>query len=351
MLRVTILAAALWAVLAAPAGAAVPRDWLGVAVDGPLIESADEHAGEWPRIAASGATSVRIAFYWHEGQPLGPGAVDFSPYDAPVLAAAAQGLDVLPVVFSTPTWARIEAGDAASPPRDPAEYAAFLTALVGRYGPQGSLWSEHPELEARPIRAWQLWNEPNLTGYWSQQPFAKGYVRLLEVARGALRAADPGARAILAGLPNGWAALRQIYRAGGRPLFDAAAIHPYTARAVRVPRFLFEARKVMRRFGDRRKPLWVTEMSWPAAKGRARDPIGIATDDQGQARRLRRALLVLAAARRRLRIERVFWYTWLSAESKSSVFAWSGLRRLHDGAVVSTPALKAFETTARRLRR
>jgi hypothetical protein len=351
MPRIVTLALAIFAVAAAPAGAAVPRDWLGVAVDGPLIESAGEHAGEWPRIAASGVASVRVAFYWHEGQPLGPGAVDFAAYDAPVLAAARQGLGVLPVVFSTPPWARIDAGDRASPPRDPAEYAAFLTALVGRYGPQGSLWGEHPELRARPIRAWQVWNEPNLSGYWSQQPFAERYVALLKAARDALRAADPGARAILAGLPNGWAALRRIYQAGGRRFFDAAAIHPYTARPDRVPRFLLEARRVMRRFGDRRKPLWVTEMSWPAAKGRARDPIGIATDDRGQARRLRRGLTALAAARVRLRVQRVYWYTWLSAESSESVFAWSGLRRLHDGAVVSTPALKAFRATARRLRR
>ena len=133
-----------------------------------------------------------------------------------------------------------------------------------------------------------MWNEPNLTGYWSRQPFAKRYVALTQAARRALKAADPGSRAILAGLPNGWAALRKIYEAGGRSSFDAAAIHPYTARPERVPRFLREARRVMRRFGDRRKPLWVTEMSWPAAKGRARDPIGIATTDRGQARRLAR---------------------------------------------------------------
>lgn len=351
MARTLALALLLLAVAAAPANAAVPRDWLGVAVDGPLIEAADQHAGEWPLIAASGARSVRIAFYWHAGQPLGPGAVDFSTYDGPVLAAARNGLGVLPVVFSTPAWARRDAADSASPPRDPGDYAAFLTALVARYGPRGSFWAEHPEVRARPIRAWQLWNEPNLRGYWSRQPFAKGYVKLLKSARAALKAADRRARVILAGLPNGWDALRQIYRAGGRRYFDAAAVHPYTARADRVPRFVLALRRVMRRFGDRRKPVWVTEISWPAAKGRARDPIGIATDDGGQARRLRRVLTALAAARRRLHVQRVYWYTWLSAESSASVFAWSGLRRLHEGAVISTPALAAFRATARRLRR
>jgi hypothetical protein len=352
MRRLTTLAILLCLVAAAPAAAAVPRGWLGVAVDGPVLDAAPDHAAEWPMMARNGVSTVRVAFYWRQGQPLGPGPADFTAYDAAVLAAARERIGVLPVVFGTPEWARITPGDAASPPRDPAAYAGFLTALVGRYGPQGSLWAEHPEIVPRPIRAWQMWNEPNLKGFWSQQPFASGYVALIRAAHGALKAADPGSRAILAGLPNGWAALREIYEAGGRQAFDAAAIHPYTARPDRVPRFLREARRVMRRFGDRRKPLWVTEISWPAAKGRAPDPIGIATTDRGQARRLRLGLTALAKARRTLRVGRVYWYTWLSAESPDSVFAWSGLRRQRaDGSVVSAPALKAFRKTARRLRR
>jgi hypothetical protein len=352
MLRTFTLAVLLCLAAAAPATAAVPRDWLGVAVDGPVIEAGPDYASEWALMAGSGVSTVRVAFYWTQGQRLGPGAVDFAAYDGAVLAAAREGIGVLPVVFATPAWARIDPDDAASPPRDPADYASLLTALVGRYGPHGSLWAEHPEIAPRPIRAWQIWNEPNLRGFWSRQPFAARYVALMKAARSALRAADPGSRTILGGLPNGWAALRQIYKAGGRAYFDAAAIHPYTKRPARVPDFLREARRVMRRYGDRRKPLWVTEISWPAAKGRARDPIGIATTDRGQARRLALGVTALARARKELRIARVYWYTWLSAESDQTVFAWSGLRRLRsDGSVISAPALKAFRRAARRLRR
>jgi hypothetical protein len=342
-------------VAAAPAAAddppRVPRQWLGVAVDGPLLDSPDTYPGEWPRIADSGASSVRVAFYWFKGQPSGPGAVNFSAFDAPVLAAARSGVGVLPAVHGTPVWARADAAVPASPPRDPQDYGRFVTALVERYGPHGTLWTEHPEVPRRPIRAWQIWNEPNLVGFWSPQPFAAGYVRLLRAARASLSEADPGARAILAGLPNGWDALREIYRAGGRRSFDAVAIHPYTARPERVPRFVREARKVMRAFGDRRKPIWISEMCWPAAKGKVEDPIGIATGERGQARRVRTALTALAHARRRLRLERVYWYSWLSTEARSSVFEWCGLRRLRDGAVVSAPALRAFRRTAARLRR
>jgi hypothetical protein len=351
MLRAVALAAFLCLVAAAPAGAAVPRHWLGVMADGPLTDPGVDRASEWELLARSGARSVRLAFEWTRGQPTGPGGVDFAAYDPLVLAAAREDVALLPVVYATPEWARADPGNRASPPRDPQDYARFLTALVARYGPQGSFWGEHPEVRRRPIRAWQLWNEPNLSGFWSQQPFAPGYVRLLRAARVALRAADPGARAVLAGLPNGWDALRRIYRAGGRRSFDAVAIHPYTERPTRLRRFLTIVRGVMRAFGDRRKPIWVTELSWPASAGKLRDPIGIATDDRGQARRMRIGLMTLARARRRLRIERVYWYTWLSAESTSSVFDWSGLRRLRDGRIVSAPALKTFKAVARRLRR
>ena len=354
MPRTLLLAVLLALLAAAPASARdlkVPRDWLGVAADGPLIDAPADHAAEWPLIARSGATSVRTAFYWTRGEPFGPGMLDFSSFDAPVLAAAREGLGVLPVVFATPEWARAVPGDAASPPRDPEDYARFLAALVRRYGPGGSLWAEHPEVRKRPIRHWQIWNEPNLAGYWSRQPFAPSFVRLLRAARRALRAADPGARAILAGLPNGWDALRRIYRAGGRRSFDAVAIHPYTEQAGRIQRYILAARRVMADFRDRRKPIWVSEISWPAARGKMPDPIGIATDDRGQARNLRTGLRQLARVRKRYRIERVYWYTWLSAESTTSVFNFSGLRRLRDGAVVSAPALLAFRRTARALGR
>jgi hypothetical protein len=225
-----------------------------------------------------------------------------------------------------------------------------VAELARRYGPDGSFWAEHPDVPRRPIRAWQLWNEPNLRGYWSRQPFAAGYVRLLKTARRALRKVDPGARVVLAGLPNGWVALREIYEAGGRKAFDAVAIHPYTAKPWRLPQYLRAARLVMHRFDDRRKPLWVTELSWPAAKGRANDPIGISTTDEGQAKRLTRGLQTLAKHRRKLRIERVYWYTWLSVGSPDSVFAWSGLRRLEGDTLTPTPAYAAFRKVASRLK-
>ena len=349
MPRACLLALVLCLLAAAPAGAAVPRDWLGVVVDGPMTEATLD--GEWDRLADSGARSVRTAFYWPYGEP-SPGAYDFSRYDPVVLAAAARGLRVLPVVHGTPAWAAERPDDFASPPRDGADLGRFLAALAVRYGPGGSLWSEHPEVRKRPIRDWQVWNEPNLDRYWSTRPWARSYVRVLRAARRGLLEADPGARVILAGLPNrSWTALRAIYRAGGRRAFDAVALHPYTGKPQHVVKIVRFARRVMRRHHDARKPIWVTELSWPASEGKADAPLGFETDDRGQARRLREGLRRLAAARRKLRIRRVYWYTWLSVEGGVNAFNWSGLRRLRDGQIVSSPALRAFRRAARKLRR
>jgi len=352
--RAVVLAAVAALLVAAPADArSVPRGWLGVQADGPLTEPGNTLGGEWDRIASSGAESVRTAFDWRAAQPVADGPVDFAATDAVVAAAAARRLRVIPVVHRTPEWAAERPGDgAASAPRGTADFAAYLTALVGRYGPRGSLWAEQPGLPRMAIRDWQIWNEPNLTRYWTTQPFARPYVALLRASRRALRAADPGSRTILAGLPNeSWIALRRVYKAGGRRTFDAVALHPYTGRPRNVIKLIRFARREMRRARDRRKPVWLTELSWPASKGKTEGAPGFVTTEKGQAARLARALRLLAKARKRLRIERVVWYTWLSREGSANAFDWSGLRRQRGDRIVTARSHAVFRRAARRLRR
>jgi hypothetical protein len=354
MLRPAFLVLALAMLLSAPADAArreVPRGWLGVAVDGPMDDPRFATDAEWDELAGSGPEAIRTAVYWRALQPSGPETIDFAVADAVVLAAARRGLRTLPVVHGTPAWAAANPGDPGSPPRDPAEFARLLTQLVGRYGPSGSLWREHPEVPRLPIRAWQVWNEPNITRYWNVAPWAPPYVRLLKAADAALKAADPRSRTILAGLPNqSWRALEAIYDAGARRAFDSVALHPYTGKPENVVRIVRIARRVMRRHGDARMPVTVTELSWPASVGHTRQFGDFTTTDRGQARRLEAGLKLLAKHRRKLRIEQVYWYTWLSSEaSTGSGFDWSGLRRLREGRVRDAPALATFRRAARRL--
>lgn len=356
MLRTVLLA--LVVALLVPAGAdaaprRVPQGWLGVVVDGPLIEPgfAAQAPAEWDRMAGSGVESVRTAFYWHLVQPSGPAEQDFTRTDAVVLAAAQRGLEVLPVLQGTPGWAALNPGDPASPPKNPDDFARFLTALVTRYGPKGSLWVEHPEVPRQAIRSWQIWNEPNLTRYWNRAPWAPSYVALLKRADRALKAADPGAKTVLAGLPNeSWEAIAALYDAGARGSFDIATLHPYTGIPKNVVRIVKIVRREMKRRGDGKLPIWITELSWPAAKGKTKQNGGFETTEAGQKRRLRDGLPLIVDERGRLRIGRVYWYTWLSVEGiTDSSFDYSGLRRLRNGQLLDAPSLSMFERLARAL--
>jgi hypothetical protein len=313
-------------------------------------------------MARSGVEAVRVPIYWHAAQPyasfadvpdheadrfrdVGGVPTDFGPSDRAVGLAAARGLSVLAVVLQTPGWAR-KFDELWSPPRDPEDYARFTAALVERYGPAGSFWRERTELPRRPVRSWQIWNEPGQRYFWAPQPSPSAYVALLRAARTAIKAADPGAKIVLGGLnERAWKAIARIYAAGGRGLFDVAAVHPFTLEVGNVLRIVGLVRRAMARAGDARVPLIVSELSWPTAPRRI---FGFEVSEREQAVKARTALRRLAAARRANGIAAVFWETWISADrDPAASFDWAGLRALGAGGRVrSKPALAAFAEAA-----
>ena len=116
---------------------------------------------------------------------------------------------MLPTILYVPGWDAKTNKDGGLPiPKRAGPYAAYITALIKRYGPHGSFWAG--KSHRLPIRAWQIWNEANLIYYWPQ-PFAKGYVSLLRAAHKAIKHADPEAKVVLGALTNtAWRSLGQI---------------------------------------------------------------------------------------------------------------------------------------------
>ena len=55
------------------------------------------------------------------------------------------------------------------PPRRYTDLGEFAL-LARRYGPGGSFWDRHPRLPRLPVRAWQVWNEPNLPVFGRRDP-------------------------------------------------------------------------------------------------------------------------------------------------------------------------------------
>ena len=346
---------------------AVPQGFVGVTGGQPFLDGKVDNKREAATMASAGVESLRLPFHWSDMQPfpaLAPAAArkvtsfpvvngvltNFATTDRMVQAAAQHGITVLPVVLGTPVWAARHRGQPNSPPAGTAPFAAFMRGLVQRYGPQGTFWAQHPGVPRRPIRDWQIWNEPDHLVYWSDQPFARDYVRLLRAAHTAVHAADPGARVVLAGFANrSWDLLDQVYAAGGRGAFDVAAIHPYTLEVGNVMRTIRYARAVMTRNHDPR-PLMLTEITWASSLGHTKLRFGYETTEAGQASHLASLIPQIAAQRKQLGIDRFYWETWVSRDSAPNPVDYGGLRELQpSGAVRDKPALAAFERVARQL--
>jgi arabinogalactan endo-1,4-beta-galactosidase len=359
--------AARLATQARSAAAPVPQGFVGVDIDGPLLspQANVNLAHQLDTMATSGVESVRVAFNWAAAQPyhhwadvpsgqsndfvnVGGVPTSFAATDQIVGLAAQHGLTVLPTVLYSPVWDAKPNRHGYAPPAKAAPYASYLTALVDRYGPHGTFWNSHstPRL---PVRMWQIWNEPNLSFYWTQ-PFAGGYVALLRAAHTAIKRADPGAKVVLAALTNrAWTYLGQIYKVrGARRLFDVIATNGFTATPSREILYLQLVRRAANHIGDTQKPILATELSWPSAKGKSPQHFDWNTTESGQASRIAELLPLLAANRQALRLLGFYYYTWIGAEyARAPAFNFAGLLRLQtNGKIVAKPALAAFRRNA-----
>jgi hypothetical protein len=350
---------------ATSAQARVPRGWLGVGVGPEYVARYSSLSAEFKRMRKAGVQTARIAVYWSKMQRNGPRKTNFRKTDRVVTAAANARVQLLPVVLDAPPWATADPNRPIHTPRDPADYAKFLTSLVNRYGPAGRFFKNHPKVRRVPIRAWQIWNEVSNPWYWDFN-YAAEYPRTLKAAYDAIKAVDAGARVIQAGLNSGgagtsWDAQEALYREYdreglGRP-FDQIAVHVYTSRVSDALKVVRKTRDVAARYGDAARPIYVSELAWPAARGKLRDEHGhkreffAATTDKGMAKRLSKGIPLLARHRKDLGIAGVDWFQWVSAyKGTDDAFRYSGLRRIVRKRVVDQPAMKAFRKVAQKLR-
>ena len=344
-------------------------------IDGPMLNAQDGVAlpSQFGLMRSNGVQSVRVVFSWSVAQPFaswtqvpagqrasfvtGAGGIptNFAGTDQIVTLAAARGMTVLPTVIYSPSWAAgARSITGLARPSDDRAYGRYLTTLIGRYGPRGSFWRQHPGLARRPIRMWEIWNEPDIVGYWPTQPFARSYVALLRAAHSAVSRADSGARVVLAGVPNfSWQILNAIYRVrGARGAFDIVDVHPYTKQPAGVIKILRLVRASMKRGGDANKPIIAGETGWPSSLHQTKQIFDFETTETGQARNLRTLLPLLAANRAALGLIGFYWYTWMGNEFQGGYpFNFSGLLSFQNGQVRVKPALAAYGQVARKIER
>lgn len=296
--------------VAAPAGAKAPRSFYG------LQSWFTPSATDFARMGKAHTGTFRFNLTWAFVEPK-RGQRLWGQYDALVANAARNRMALLPVIYGSPSFA---AKRVTYPPRSSSgkkALAAFIRDAVARYGPRGAFWKTHPSVPYKPIKAWQILNEPNFPAYWYGKPNARQYVAIVKLARKAVHSRDKHGRIVLAGFPetaNGVPAskfLRSVYRVrGAKKAFDVVAIHPYARNAAGVVGAVKRARKVMRRYHDSRTQVWVTEVGWATAGKVSRRTKPFKTSKKGQASRLKSTFKAMGKYRKRYRIGMVVWFAY-----------------------------------------
>jgi hypothetical protein len=216
-------------------------------------------------LTESGAGTLRMAIRWLVVEPQ-KGSWNWRPIDA-ALESLPRNIEPVAALLSTPTWSSgVEQGKSTGwfdtyPPRDLSDWSNFVRETVHRYRDR--------------IGYWEIWNEENGIDFYHPNPDAGRYVELLKASYSAAKGADPRCKVLLGGLQmngviaNPWSPvktpnfLEDVYRAGGGVSFDICNTHPYVMPnegAKHMIELTRDTRKVMAKYGDAEKPLWLTEM-------------------------------------------------------------------------------------------
>lgn len=222
---------------------------------------------------------LKQKFAWRDLE-LAPGEYNWQRADWIVEMAERYDLNLLIRLDQQPYWVTPPGIDPAlnSPPANLADFGTYCGAVAQRY--------------VGRIAAYEVWNEPNLSREWGgQPPDPAGYVDLLKVCYTAIKAADPAAIVISAGLaPTGTddpavampdiAFYEGMYQAGAAPFFDMLGVHApgwmnpperspddtEADPALQVRWITFrqveDVRALMVRHGDADKQIAITEMGW-----------------------------------------------------------------------------------------
>jgi len=208
----------------------------------------------------AGIRWTRDELGWAGVQPR-KGEWRWEQFDRAVDITREHGIEVLGLLCYTTPWAATAKTAEGKPDTLSMPDIGAWTEYVGRT-------VEH--FRDR-IHVWQMWNEPNGTGFWHPKPDPKEYVRVLVEGSKAAKRADPGCWIV--GCNTSLVDLafdRLVFSEGGWEHLDIVGVHPY--RYPHAPERtdligdLLELAALSAEFGAV-KPIWISEIGYATHLG------------------------------------------------------------------------------------
>ena len=200
----------------------------------PATLAPDEYNSLLGYAQRAGAKVISLDVSWSSYEPNGPApAGEWTNLDAFVKDVVGRGMKLRFQLVGFPDWAR-DPGDPSSAaayslaPSSPAEltkWSQFVSRVVTNFGSE--------------VTYYEIWNEENLSAFWSQGPNPSEYANLLETSYVTIKAIDPGAQVMFGGISrNDVGFLKETYDAIDRQFpataakddhfFDILGVHPYS---------------------------------------------------------------------------------------------------------------------------
>ena len=249
----------------------------GISLGGGWPELSDKELGDaLDDIAGLGFKWIRFDISWERAQQEENGHIRWEIFDRIVPFAAKRKLNLLPILTYAPKWASRLPDEEVFfqyAPANPDQFADFAGKAARRYAPLG-------------IHAYEIWNEPNMKGFWEPAPNPKDYANLLKKSYIKIKKADPKAIVISGGLApvgnkNGnisaFDFLEGIYKNKAKNYFNALGFHPYSFPDLpskkispsgwwaRMSNPFRSIRSIMDDNSDGKKQVWGTEFGVPTA--------------------------------------------------------------------------------------
>lgn len=316
LLLMSSLGIAVWAVAESdalrPAAEPIPATFFGMHIHRAPVST------PWPSVPFKAWRLWDTHTTWAQLEPR-KGDWDWRMLDRTVDLAQSHGVEVLYTMGRSPRWASARPNDRgrnpnAEPggmaePRDLEDWRNYVRKVATRYKGR--------------IKAYEVWNEPNLPNFYSGTPEAM--VSLAREAYTVLKQVDPTITVVSPSAvgPTGLPWLEEYLKLGGGKYADVIGYHFYVRGQdpEAMLGFIDQVHEITRKYGVADKPLWNTEAGWL-------QPYRIDPQD-GPAFMARAYILNWADG-----VSRFYWYAWDNQGAR--------VRMTEDDEATSTPTARAY---------